>query len=166
MTKQKAKGTQNKGRRKKSEKGFAIVEAVAFLFVFIVLTLYIIDLFSAVHTGIVNSIAARTYLFETLQHRADLKWLRYKDVTGGLKDRNFSLEHERFHAVTDEDAIDPSDTEIRASMRKLTQVNPNDLIQKVNNTGLDSNKNLTTSIKIKTGYGICLDSQCPTEPQP
>ena len=152
------------GFEKPDERGFAIVEAVTFLMVFIIFTLYVIDLFSAIHTGIVNSIAARTYLFETLQHRADIGWLRQEDSTGAKRERHYVLEHERFHTVTDEDTP-PSDKTIRAPARVLTQVNTDDIISKVQNSGLDSNKNQTTSIRIKSGYGICLDAQCPQEPQ-
>ena len=148
---------------KSEERGFAIVEAVTFLMVFIIFTLYVIDLFSAIHTGIVNSIAARTYLFETLQHRTDIGWFRQENSNGARKELHYTLEHERFHSVTDED--NGLDNTIRAPARVLTQVNSDDIISKVQNSGLDSNKNQTTSIRIKSGYGICLDAQCPQEPQ-
>ena len=153
-----------KTKTQESEKGFAVVEAITFLMAFIVLTLYVIDLFTAIHTGIVGSIAARTYLFETLQHRSSLTWLRQGDSTGKRNDIKYSLEHERFHAILDEDETF-DDTTIREPARALTQVNDDQRIEDVKNNGLDSPKNKTTSIKIKSGYGICLDYLCPEEPQ-
>ena len=159
------KGTKRlKTKMQKSEEGFAVVEAITFLMAFIVLTLYVIDLFTAIHTGIVGSIAARTYLFETLQHRSSLTWLRQGDSTGRRNDIKYSLEHERFHAILDEDETF-DDTTIRVPARALTQVNDDQKIEDVKNNGLDSSKNKTTSIKIKSGYGICLDHLCPEEPQ-
>src|SRR5437879_5404516 len=105
---------------KKSEKGFAILEAIAFLMIFVILVAYVIDFFTVIHSGIVNSIAARTYLFETFQHRSKLVWLRYDSKDKGPRYR-YTDEHERFHAVTEE-FQDANDDQIRPSARTLTQV--------------------------------------------
>ncbi len=145
--------------KNKSESGFALLEAVAFLFIFIVLTVYTIDFFTAIHTGIVNSIAARTYLFETLQHRSDITLLRQGPPE---RDKNPSYvnEHYRFHAVVDEEQ-NPDDTDSNPSAgRTLTQADST-LPHEVNDLKFNSKKNKTASIYIKTGYGICIDAKCP-----
>jgi hypothetical protein len=143
------------------EEGFAIFEALTFLMAFIIFTVYVIDLFTAIHTGIVGSIAARTYAFETFQHRTNLSALRQADETpeGDQSKYNYAAEHERFHAVTEE--LGPDNGPIVPSGRLLTQVSADDKIDKVTGGGLDNSNNQTSTIRIKTGYGICLDAQCP-----
>ncbi len=142
-----------------NDNGFAMLESVAFLFVFVVLTVYTIDFFAAIHTGIVNSIAARTYLFETLQHRTNISLLRQ-----GLKDEqsnpDFSKVHFRFHVVTDEEQGPTSSDSSQPAGRTLTQAST-DVQRKMTSIILDSKENKTREIYIKTGYGMCLDAYCP-----
>lgn len=142
----------------KSEKGFAVLEAVAFLFAFVMLTVYVIDFFTAIHTGILNSIEARTYLFEILEHRADIGILRPE-----VPETDYIANdvHVRFHAVNDEDQDSSDDTFVPPAARKLTMVGPDDEVQgKVNSPRLDDGANKASIIYIKTGYGICIDANC------
>ena len=83
----------------KNQKGFALVEALAFLFVFITLAAYTIDFFAAIHTAIVNSIAARTYLFETLQHRSYPHTLRSETDARQFPTLDFSNAGQRFQSL-------------------------------------------------------------------
>src|SRR5579872_2540844 len=92
-----------RGEGKNSEKGFAMLESVVFMMAFVILAVYSIDLFSAIHTGILHSTAARTYLFETLQHRTNINWLRQAQDTVSDPIYNFTSMHQRFHSVSDED---------------------------------------------------------------
>ena len=39
-------------QKKGNEKGFAILESITFLMAFIIFTVYVIDLFTAIHTGV------------------------------------------------------------------------------------------------------------------
>src|SRR6187401_3386 len=102
MLKMKNSVLKNK-KRNENEKGFALVETLAFLFVFITLTAYVIDFFTVIHTGIVNSIAARTYLFETLQHRSYPDTLRQELDKKEAESRGvyFAKEGQRFHGIND-----------------------------------------------------------------
>jgi hypothetical protein len=146
----------------RDERGFALVEAVGFLIAFVILTAYTIDFFTIVHTGVVNSIAARTYLFETFQHRSDLTYLRQENQ--GQKnqpDTYFGNSHYRFHAVNDEDQPVDDTSTINASGRMLTQVT-DEVPNQVVNGKLDNPNNKTSTVWIKTGYGICVDAYCPS----
>jgi len=148
-------------KAKKSEEGFALLEAVAFLIAFVILTAYTIDFFTIVHTGIVNSIAARTYLFETLEHRADITYQRYnKQNVTTEKDTYYGDSHYRFHAVNDEDQPVEDTSHINASGRRLTQADDNG--HQVQDGVLDKADNQTATVWLKTGYGICVDAYCPT----
>lgn len=151
---------------KKNEKGFAALEAVTFLMAFIMLTVYVIDFFTAIHTGILGSIAARTYLFETLQHRSNVASFREQTQNSGDTEYNFSKRtHERFHGISDEDqpplqSGNGQDAAVPVG-RVLTQVKDEDQIENdVNNRGLDSGQNRASTIYIKSGYGICVDALC------
>ena len=154
-------GAEMNHARRKNEKGFAMMETVVFMMGFVILAAYCIDFFSIVHTGILNSTAARTYLFETLQHRTNIAWFRQADEDT-VPRFNFSKAHFRFHGTSDEDQPEDSNDGAHASGRRLTQAtdesNMND--GSFFSSGVDSQKNQTSTIQIKTGYGICLDAQC------
>ncbi len=156
-----------KREKKNSESGFALMESVVFMMAFVVLAAYCIDFFTVIHTGIVNSTAARTYLFETLQHRTNISWMRQADEAGKPDTPNdFTKEHFRFHATADEDQPDTDDNGTHAAGRLLTLAGRSGEAPSMNNPTLDSQSNKTTNINIKTGYGICLDSGCPNGESP
>ena len=141
-------------RAEKNEEGFAMLEVTVFLFAFAVMTAYTIDFFSIIHTGIVQNIAARTYLFETLEHRSEIAHLRYPDddpskATVAVND--FTNAHYRFHAVNSEEQGDDT-TQITASGRGLALVYADEP---------DRGTDKTSVVWLKTGYGICVDAQCP-----
>ena len=81
-----------------SEKGLATVETVPMLIIFLVFVAYGIGAFGIVHTGILNSIAARTYAFETFRHRANLRYFRDAIIEGGVE----YYENNRLHTIQSE----------------------------------------------------------------
>ena len=145
-----------------SEKGFALVESIAFLMGFVVLFVYAVDFFTAIHSGILGSISARTYLFETLQHRTDIRFLR-QDTTGtGSADRvNFANDHYRVHMTTTE--TPPNNDDIFATIRPLTHSDNSERISNRVNyfspNPTDQNQRATL-IWLRTAYGICIDNKC------
>lgn len=145
----------------KNEEGFAILEAVVFLVSFMILAAYTIDFFTAIHSGVLGNIYARTYLFETLRHRADIDQLReYSDASTPLTFANNLQGHERFHGVNDEDQPPTDMSEMKVVGRSLTRVSD----QTEGNLGtgtLSAESSKPTSVMyIKSGYGICTDAQC------
>jgi hypothetical protein len=154
-----------KQKRLANEEGYAIFEAVTFLTAFLVFAVYVIDLFTAVHTGIVNSIAARTYAFESFQHRSNLSWLRQEDAGNNPSSTlvNFSFEHARFHSVVEE-TPSQDDSNIISVGRTLTQASTDGNNNGATDQATNQKYKTTNVIKIKAGYGICLDSRCPAGP--
>ena len=74
-------------------------EGLVFMMAFVVLAIYVFDSFAAIHTGIVNSIGARTYLFETLEHRANIRFTRYINEGGYGSQNDFAVfNQQRFYA--------------------------------------------------------------------
>lgn len=144
-----------KNKKQKNEKGFAILEAIAFLMAFVVLTVYVVDFFTVIHTGIVNSIHSRTYLFATLQHRSNIGWLRQESLQTTPVNHDFRPIHARFHVIRAENI---PNTNLHPSGRILSAVNDEDRVRPESNI-----RDRATTIAIRTGYGICTDSLCPNE---
>ena len=136
-------------------------EGLVFLMAFVVLAIYVFDSFTIIHTGIVNSISARTYLFETLEHRANIRFTRFdvEDTYGSRDDfAQTGPNHQRFHAVNDEDQPSTAQGAINAAGRRLTQASGERQMSSTNSASPD---NQTPVIYVKEGYGICIDASCP-----
>jgi hypothetical protein len=59
-----------------NQNGVALVELVPLLGLFILLVNFSLGFFGLIHSGIINSIAARTYAFEAIGNRSNLVYLR------------------------------------------------------------------------------------------
>ncbi len=70
-----------KPSRLKDEHGMAIMELIPIMVILVILINYSLGFFGAIHTGILNSMAARNYAFDTFKHRSNLVYLR--DTVGG-----------------------------------------------------------------------------------
>ncbi|MBK9293490.1 MAG: hypothetical protein IPM57_03460 [Oligoflexia bacterium] len=149
-------------KKKKNQKGFAVLEAVVFLSAFMVLTVYAIDFFTAIHTGVVGSIGARAYLFETLRHRSDINFMRAHSDNPNTSPQYATKDNafERFHAVTDEDMPLSSDNGLPIVARKLTRNEDEDESPPREIASTRNKEYKRNSIYIKSGYGICTDSRC------
>jgi hypothetical protein len=149
--------------RRKNEKGFAMMESVVFMIIFVFLAGYCVDFFTIIHTGILQSTAARTYLFETLEHRSYIDMLRQSDeLPESQYDHHlrFASKHYRFHATADEDQSSSDNDGAKASGRTIGSAD--DVSRQFGQPGdLQSQENQTKVVQIRTGYGICLDSGCP-----
>lgn len=144
----------------------ATIESIAMLFVFVVLFAYTIGMFAAVHTGILNSIAARSYAFETFRHRTDLVYFR--DEASSIN-ANFKKYNYRFHGVRAENAsgdtwvVTQRNIQWGLSGSDESQGVPRNLasnhsVSNVIATGME--KDQANPIWIKTIYGICLNARC------
>jgi len=84
----------------KSQRGNAILEVVPILAIFILIVNFSLGFFGLIHSGIMNSIAARNYAFETFRNRADLTYLR--DATGSDTSFTYTVSQQRFHVIKSE----------------------------------------------------------------
>lgn len=148
-----------------NNKGFASIEAVAMLFILVSILNYTLGTFGAIHTGILNSISARAYMFEIMDHRADLNYLRSHPIAdpGAKPFRTLGF---RFVGISSEFQNEPV---FRATARNVNfmEHDPGDSsgsplehakIQELNlgerlSTGVDN-------VWVKTVYGICLTATC------
>lgn len=91
----------------------ATLEVVPLLLVFVFLMAYTLGAFGIIHTGILNSISARTYAFETFRNRSNLWYFR--DLKGSER-RQYRDHGNRFHGIM---AENNKANEFRASERAI-----------------------------------------------
>ena len=149
-----------------NERGSATLEAVALFFIFIVMMAYTVGSFGIVHTGILNSIAARNYAFETFRNRTNLQYFR-DTVTdspehylgSGLRVHGIGDEQggalwyvttrhmaSAFNADASGEQIMGTNTAAHTALSQPAQGNFED--------------RTINPVWIKTVYGICLNSTC------
>src|SRR5262245_46731048 len=87
----------------KNQRGIALLETVPLMVIFVMLMSFGMGLFGMIHTGVLHSIAARTYSFETFRQRWNLYYFREdgSGLTAG-KSIHFSKKGWRFQAVQHE----------------------------------------------------------------
>lgn len=174
-----------KFKKRKSEKGMAILESIPALFMVIVIFNFALGFFGGIHSGILNSIASYNYTMETFRFRSNLMYFR----PGSSKD-NYKSSMNRVHGVV-ADGIKTEDTKrarwpatsrpIALNMA-LTTINQKysadsidhsykNRLQQSNvwkafagyNPGSADESPVTPEIWIKTIYGICLNAECKPE---
>lgn len=150
----------------KNEHGLAMIETLPILIIFVVLLGFGLGFFGVVHTGIMNSMAARTYAFETFHNRSDLTLFRDRD---GLFHH---LNHgNRFHAIDSEMNISKTlgegtfATTREISFPRRTPSTAADEQQHNIDIYLIQGRNRQGGVEaspawIMIGYGMCIDAQC------
>jgi hypothetical protein len=151
-------------QRLKNQKGIATMESTLLLTIFVVFMTYCIGFFGVVHTGILNSISARAYTFETFRNRANVTYFR--DSLDQIVIEHYARFGYRAHAVLSEKAPrGQSGSEWYVTERSIAQgresppvnrrPNPNqmDQLPKRETSGVNP-------VWIKTTYGICLNERC------
>lgn len=167
-----------------NKKGMAVMELVPVLFVYMLLINFALGFFGIVHSGILHSIAARNYTFETFSHRSNLVYHIRTPLTTPTTDNHFLTKGYRFSGIIYDRAND-SDLDWFAPARpiafassfggtdddgvNLSGRSPNGVPGEmlVHNTQVRDlneavrNENVAVkSVWIKTIYGICITSKC------
>ncbi|MEC9283477.1 MAG: hypothetical protein VX642_12240 [Bdellovibrionota bacterium] len=163
----------NKLKQHCNEDGFATIEALTMVFIMVGLMSFTIGSFGVVHTGIVNSIASKTYLWEMMEMRADVSYHRsnpgYDAANwnesmrrkpgfryGGIaSERNSGSDNPRFNATA---------RNIDFRIAKDNSGRSSDSASKHSQTrNLNLNERASISVDdvwVKTTYGICLNASC------
>lgn len=104
--------------KKKKEKGMAVLESIPILFMLVLVFNFSLGFFGAIHSGILNSIGAYNYAFETFRYRSNLMYFR-----PGVDNKNYKLSLNRVHGVvkdgTEQDA-DEDKTSWPTTIRDIT----------------------------------------------
>ena len=150
-----------------SEKGMATIETVALLVIFVMLIGYTFGAFGIIHTGILNSIAARTYAFETMRNRSNVTYFR--DIPGG-DNHHFARIGARIHTIKSEsDTTSPNFPATERAMQmglggtaSLGRDDATIHMQKIPNLvpGRRNTQVEVNPVWIMTQYGICINAKC------
>ncbi len=152
----------------KSEQGMATIETIPLLIIFLILLSYAIGYFGAIHTGILHSIAARNYAFETFRHRPNLTYFRDRQEPRYLG-FYYQETQVRFHSISSGSADDQFMATERPISVGLNSSNSEKIgrdSQTHNNRvpAIASNqRNADESVNpiwVKTSYGICINAAC------
>ena len=153
-----------------NQKGIAVFEIVPILVIFILLLNFAIGFFGAIHSGILNSIAARNYAFETFRNRTNLNYLR--DIAGSADTFTYLKTGYRFHGTVSDGFRGSEWTATKRNIKFTEARNPastndtsthNTNVIKVATGGKASdviNDGEFESIWVRTVYGICLNKKC------
>lgn len=158
-----------------NERGLATIETIPLLVVFIILLAYSFGSFGVIHTGILNSIAARTYAFETFRGRTNVTYFR--DMVGGSPAEvlHFGRHGNRIHGIKHEvrPGDSSSDAGFYATERPLRIGIGGIPGDPSRNTAAIHNERVFTDVKeqiqtqvgvspvwVMTQYGLCLNAAC------
>ena len=144
---------------RKQQKGLASIEAIFSLVMFIALLSFSLGFFGVVHSGIVNSIAARNYAFNTFNNRTYLKYHRDTKKTSLISHQKNNF---RLHAIVKEGQTEEFfiATQRRIAFAKTHQEGikgDGDHTDMVTNEDKDY---AYDPVWIKATYGICLNARC------
>lgn len=160
-------------QKRKNQKGMAVMEMIPIMIVIILLVNFSIGFFGVIHTGILNSIAARNYAFETFRHRSNLTYFMTNSEVNAAANIAFDISQERMHITMSESAVGKggNDTIVTTRLidffdfgqRQAEEVgDKGDHKEKVYNV-IDGKRNEDIAVNpvwIKSAYGICLSTPC------
>lgn len=170
----------------KNQSGMAVMEMIPILIIVALLLNFTLGFFGVIHTGILNSIAARNYAFETFRHRSNLDYFFRENFSDDLL-VNYTVQptkyYFRLHGIVSESRPD-SDERWVATARNIAFVEPFGGVDKEGNvlahqnnkpnfeSDLHNNKVFTIKddgnrtligaapVWIRPMYGICLKATC------
>lgn len=159
--------------KRQGQKGMAIMEMIPIMVVIILLVNFSIGFFGVIHTGILNSIAARNYAFETFRHRSNLTYFMINDEGNADPTIAFDIAQERLHTTLSETEVGRNGKDTVATSRLIDFFDlgqrqaeevgsAGDHKDKVYNV-IDGKRYEETGVNpvwIKSAYGICLSTPC------
>lgn len=166
----------NAKRILQNEKGLATVETIPLLLLFVILLAYSFGSFGIIHTGILNSIAARTYAFETFRNRTSVVYFRDAGGDGSGGKMHYQAIGNRVHGIMQElrpgEGVSDS-MNFKATERPLRIGFGGIPADNSRNTASIHNERIFTDVReqqqsqvgvspawIMTQYGICINAAC------
>lgn len=160
-----------KSKHLRNRKGLATLEMIPVMIVIAILLNFSLGFFGVIQTGILNSIAARNYAFETFRHRTNLVYFR--DMIGS--DENYLELNTRVHAIASDRRPASSSVSVATTRPIGFSMNPDaqgssqdhNPLGAADNDGIFSirervrNEDISIApVWIRPAYGICLNVRC------
>jgi len=157
------------------QKGISTLELIPVLLVFVLIFNFSLGFFGVIHSGILNSIAARNYAFETFRNRSNLN--RFREDQDQNASITYNTDGFRYHTVMVEGAPNNGGepewyvtnrsikfTDQSQGIGDSTDPQDHSRVQNIRDPGkakdvYDENGGIG-SVWIKTVYGICLNHRC------
>ena len=152
-----------------NEKGLATIELTGFLILFVSMLGFLLGFWGVFHSGVLNSIGARAYAYETFRNRTHLQYFRIDNP------EHYGKVGSRFHRVVYNPSRSSSGftEDFYAPERKLSlnpyfyekeepQINlfrEEDIYKDIKSKRRYSTQGLNP-VWIKVTYGICLHHRC------
>lgn len=159
-----------------SQNGMASIEVIPVLLVFVILFNFALGFFGVIHSGILNSIAARNYAFETFRNRANLNYLRDTELDDSSSKITYSNNGNRFHGIVSENRKSSEHwpvtnrpirfTDVRSGQEdpKGTSASTHQNARKIaSNQKVSEISSIDEGVNpvwIRTLYGICINLKC------
>lgn len=155
----------------RNQKGMAVIEMIPMMIVTAIIINFSLGFFGAIHSGILQSMAARNYAFETIRHRTNYNY--FKDVgASGVDIVTYRKIGSRIHTVRSENTRDS--LEFVATRRPIqylvgkyvkiedkgTTFDHSTEVYNVKPGEQYSDKDGVTDIWVKPMYGMCLTAEC------
>lgn len=143
-----------------------MIESIPLIAIFILLMMYALGMFGIIHSGILFSIGARAYAFETFRNRANTDLFRYFSPTSPILHHTEEIGW-RFHYITEPGGLTQTQAVARPIVFGLTR-EPQGNTYEVHNTQTFQRiepgvRNRTVGVHpawLMIGYGLCMDAQC------
>lgn len=154
--------------QQKSEKGMAMLEIIPIMAIFALIINYGLGFFGVIHSGILQSIAARNYTFETFRNRANLEYFRDIPTSATVK---YKRSEARYHGIVNKNSSNDwiaTSRGIRFTDRSPAEAIGNQNHNQQSITTIKNDQLVADSIVsegvdpvwLKTKYGICLTARC------
>lgn len=151
-----------------NDDGTALLESVPLVIIFVIFFAYGMGLFGVIHSGILMSISARTYAFETFRNRANTNIFRY---SRNASNKNLLVYDEigfRYHLSYDQKF---PGGEIRATEKPIVKGLKREPAGDDENTHtvniyedvVTGERNQAVAVHpvwLMIGYGLCINAQC------
>lgn len=155
-----------------NQRGNAMIEIIPVLMIFILIVNFSLGFFGLIHSGIMNSIGARNYAFETFRNRANLTYLR--DTQGSDSTFTYTKAQQRFHVIKSETSPVAGDkfyatrrpiqfSEIRAVANIKGSVSEHEKGKSIREGTRASEAGVEEGVNpvwVRSNYGICLVAAC------
>ncbi len=151
-----------------NEKGTALLESVPLIIIFVVFFAYGMGLFGVIHSGILISISARTYAFETFRNRSNTNIFRYSRNASSKKLLTYDEIGFRYHLSYDQeftggDIRATSKPIVKGLKRQPAGDDENTHTVNVHEDVVTGERNEAVAVHpvwLMIGYGLCINAQC------
>lgn len=164
--------SQKKFQSLNNNKGNAIIEIIPVLMIFMLIVNFSLGFFGLIHSGILNSIGARNYAFETFRNRSNLNYLR--DTATSDSSFTYTKSQQRFHVIKNESTPVAADkfyatrrpiqfSEVRAVANAKGSPSEHEKGKQIREGRRASEAGIDEGVNpawIRSNYGMCLVAAC------